>query len=72
MTWYACVQPMAPSVQLRKYSQHRLANDNDATDQIPVIIDTATSNGVAVELFPIVQAPITLRWQVLHWIVGSS
>ena len=52
---------MAPSVQLRKYSQHRLANDNDATDQIPVITDTTTSNGVAVELFPIVQAPITLR-----------
>ena len=52
---------MAPSVQLRKYSQHRLVNDNDATDQIPVIIDTATSNGVAVELFPIVQALITLR-----------
>ena len=52
---------MAPSVQLRKYSQHsRLANDNDTTDQIPAIIDTANSNGVAAELFPIVQAPITL------------
>ena len=53
---------MAPSVQLRKYSQHRLANDNDATDQIPVI-DTATSNGVAMKLISIVQAlrPITLR-----------
>ena len=52
-----CVQPKAFSVQLRKYSYHRLANDNDATDQNPVIIiiDTATSNGVSTELFPIVQ-----------------
>ena len=45
-----CVQPKASSVQLREYSQHTLANNNDTTDQIPVIIDTVTSNGVAMEL----------------------
>ena len=38
-------------------SQHRLANDNDTTDYTPVMIDTVTTNGVAVELFLIAQAP---------------
>ena len=46
-----CVQLTASSIQLRKYSQLRLANDNNATDQTPVMIDTASSNGVAMELF---------------------
>ena len=46
-----CVQPTASSIQLRKCSQLRPANDNNATDQTPVMIDTASSNGVAVELF---------------------
>ena len=50
----SCVQQKASSIQLRKFSQHGVANDNDAIDQILVMIDTATSNGVAMELFPIV------------------
>ena len=39
-----CVQPTASSFQLRKYSQLRPANDNNATDQTPAMIDTASSN----------------------------
>ena len=46
-------QPKPSSDRLKKYSRHRLEDDNEQS----VNNDTTTSNGVATELFPIVQAP---------------
>ena len=52
-------QPKASSDRLRKYSRHRLEDDSVTVDKQPSINedDTPTANGVATELFPIVQAP---------------
>ena len=50
-------QPKASSDRLRKYSRHRLEDDNVTTEEQPVNNDAATSNGVATELFPVVEAP---------------
>ena len=51
-------QPKVSSDRLRKYSRHRLEDDDNVTnEEQPVNDDTPTNNGVATELFPIVQAP---------------
>ena len=50
-------QHKASSDRLKKYSRHSLQDDNVIGDKQSVNNDVATSNGVAAELFPIVQAP---------------
>lgn len=50
-------QPKVSSSRIKKYSRHSLEDDNVTADQQPINNDTAASNGVATELFPIVQAP---------------
>lgn len=50
-------QPKASSDRLKKYSRHRLEDDSVTVDkQQSVNNDAATTNGVATELFPTVQA----------------
>ena len=56
ITTVPCVQPKASSVQLKEYSQHRLAYDN----ALLLLILHATSKGVDIEFLPIVQAPISI------------
>lgn len=47
-------QPKASSDRLRKYSRHRLEEDNVTTEEQPANND---NNGVATELFSVVEAP---------------
>lgn len=50
-------QPKASSDRLKKYSRHRLEDDSVTVDkQQSVNNDAATTNGVATELFPTIQA----------------
>ena len=66
----SCVQLKASSIQLKKYSQHRLENDNDVTDHIPAIIHIASSNGVAIWSYSYSTGSYliySMMWRKQHW-----